>query len=144
MELNNKIISFLGDSITEGVGVADIENNRYDMRLKKMYNLKEVYNYGIGGTRIAHQNAGGEEYLEHFQKRAERMDKNADAVVVFGGTNDFGHGTAPFGCFESTTVDSFYGAMHNLCKYLMEEYAGKPIRLRFKMRDSKVFSLKFE
>ena len=30
MELKGKTINFLGDSITEGVGVSDIQNNRYD------------------------------------------------------------------------------------------------------------------
>ena len=53
MELNGKIINFLGDSITEGTGVSDLEN-RYDNRLKRMCNLKEVHNYGIGGPRLAH------------------------------------------------------------------------------------------
>ena len=35
MELKNKIICFLGDSITEGVGVEDCENCRYDRRILK-------------------------------------------------------------------------------------------------------------
>ena len=55
MELKGKIINFLGDSITEGAGVSNISGNRYDNRLKIMYELKEVYNYGIGGSRLAHQ-----------------------------------------------------------------------------------------
>ena len=42
MELQGKIIHFLGDSITEGAGVADIVNNRYDNRLKKMCALSAV------------------------------------------------------------------------------------------------------
>lgn len=54
MNLNGKTIDFLGDSITEGVGVEDL-NNRYDNRLKAMLNLKEAYNYGVSGTRLAHQ-----------------------------------------------------------------------------------------
>ena len=52
MELKGKIIDFLGDSITEGVGVTDRENNRYDNILKRQFGLKATYNYGIGGTRI--------------------------------------------------------------------------------------------
>ena len=55
MELKGKIIDFLGDSITEGVGVTDRENNRYDNILKRRYDLKAVYNYGVGGSRLAHQ-----------------------------------------------------------------------------------------
>ena len=40
MELNGKIIDFLGESITEGVGVSNREENRYDNRLKAKYGLK--------------------------------------------------------------------------------------------------------
>ncbi len=61
MELKNKTINFLGDSITEGVGVSDIKNSRYDNRLKEMLELKKVNNYGMGGTRIAHQSVPSEE-----------------------------------------------------------------------------------
>lgn len=125
MKTENLVINFLGDSITQGCGTTGPDKVYHAILAKEMGFTAN--NYGVSGTRIAHQSAGGKDYLEYFQERAERMDKNADMVVVFGGTNDFGHGTAPFGCFESTTVDSFYGAMHNLCKYLLETYAGKPI-----------------
>ena len=57
MEIKGKIIDFLGDSITEGVGVADIENCRYDNVLRREYGLAATYNYGIGGPRIASERA---------------------------------------------------------------------------------------
>lgn len=44
--MEGKTINFLGDSITECVGVVNLKN-RYDNRLKNMLNLKAVYNYGI-------------------------------------------------------------------------------------------------
>ncbi len=59
MVLYNKKVNFLGDSITEGSGVSDIENCRYDNRLKATYFLT-TNNYGIGGTRLAHQTACSE------------------------------------------------------------------------------------
>lgn len=46
----------------------------------------------------------------------------ADVVVVFGGTNDYGHGDAPLGKMTDRTNDTFYGAMHNLCRALIERY----------------------
>ncbi len=55
MKLEGLTVNFLGDSITEGAGVSNIPENRYDNRLKKAYGLKATNNYGIGGTRIAHQ-----------------------------------------------------------------------------------------
>ena len=86
MELKGKTINFLGDSITEGAGVSNIKENRYDNRLMKMYDLTAVYNYGIGGTRIAHQKVPSEEPRRDlcFCGRAYNMYKNADIVVVSG------------------------------------------------------------
>ena len=45
-----------------------------------------------------------------------------DVVVIFGGTNDFGHGDARFGCFEDRDEYSFYGALHALLQMLIEKY----------------------
>lgn len=53
--------------------------------------------------------------------------KDADAVVVFGGTNDYGHGNAPIGTFSDRTPDTFYGACHDLYTKLINKYPGKPI-----------------
>ena len=50
MTLEGKIIDFLGDSITEGVGVVDRENNRYDNVLKKTCNLKAYLVKSLGTT----------------------------------------------------------------------------------------------
>ena len=55
MKLEGLTVNFLGDSITEGTGVTNVAENRYDNRLKRMYNLGATNNYGIGGTRLAHQ-----------------------------------------------------------------------------------------
>lgn len=55
------------------------------------------------------------------------MDKDADAVVVFGGTNDFGHGDAPLGTMNDRTPDTCYGALHTLYTSLLEIYTEKPI-----------------
>lgn len=41
--------------------------------------------------------------------RADEMDDDADIVIVFGGTNDYGHGDAPMENFESRTSKLFMG-----------------------------------
>ena len=46
--------------------------------------------------------------------RFTEMDERADAVVVFGGTNDFGHGDAPLGKPSDRDPSTFYGACHYL------------------------------
>ena len=123
MELKGKKIAFLGDSITEGSGVTDL-SNRYDNRLFKMCGLSAVFNYGIGGTRFAHQSRPSEcpRYDLCFSGRVYNIDKSADVIVVYGGTNDYGHGDAPFGTLADTTPASFCGAVRFLMTTLRTEY----------------------
>ena len=50
------------------------------------------------------------------------MDADADVIVVFGGTNDFGHGDAPIGCMSDREDTTFYGGLHALYTALIEKY----------------------
>lgn len=129
MELQGKIINFLGDSITEGSGVSNREENRYDNRLKAMYGLAQVCNYGIGGTRLAHQGKPSEKprYDLCFCGRAYNMNHNADIIVVYGGVNDYIHGDAHFGDMNDRTPETFCGAVYFLMELLKAEYPGKPV-----------------
>ena len=125
MILEGKIIDFLGDSITEGVGVTDRANNRFDKRMERECNLKATYNYGIGGTRLAHQIKVSSEKPRWdlcFCGRAYDLNKDADVIVVFGGTNDYGHGDAPFGSLEDTTPATYCGAVYWLMNFLKTTY----------------------
>lgn len=128
MELENKRINFLGDSITFGTGTSE-ERFIYHQVLKRKADLAEARNYGIGGTRIARQSTPSEKEKHDldFCSRVEQMDDDADIIVVFGGTNDYGHGDAPMGSFSDRTEHSFYGACHVLMEKLICKYPGKPI-----------------
>ena len=123
MELKGKIIDFLGDSITEGVGVCD-QNNRYDNVAHRRLGLAAHYNYGIGGTRLAHQSAPSEtpRYDLCFCGRAYLLEKSADLIVVYGGVNDYIHGDAYFGKMEDRTPETFCGALNILIAGLTEKY----------------------
>jgi len=122
MELKGKKILFLGDSITEGHGVEGISNRFSD--LIAAWEGAECYNYGIGGTRIAYQNtpSANPRWDLNFIDRVDQMEEIADIVVVFGGTNDFGHGDAAIGQFEDRTPHTFYGAVHTLITKLITKY----------------------
>ena len=129
MELKGKIIDFLGDSITEGVGVSDIDNNRYDNVMKRNYGLLAVYNYGIGGSRLAHQSKPSEKPRHDlcFCGRVYDLNRDADIIVVYGGVNDYFHGDAPIGKMGDTTPATFYGAVRFLMNFLKTEFCGKTI-----------------
>ena len=121
MEKKKKAI-FLGDSITEGVGVSNMQNVYWKL-LGKTLDL-DVKGYGVSGTRIAEQNKEvNEAWSENFIERAKRMDKDADIVCVFGGTNDYGHGDASIGNIDDDNPTTFYGALNTLFAYLCEVYS---------------------
>ena len=123
MELKNKVINFLGDSITEGVGASSAET-RYVSRVAAIAGLARANNYGISGTRIARQKNPdpNNRFDLDFCMRCVDMDKEADINVVFGGTNDYGHGDAPIGTPDDRTPETYWGACHYLCRTLIETY----------------------
>ena len=131
MRLEGKTINFLGDSLTEGVGVADVENKRYDRRLLHMADLKAANNYGVGGTRLAHQHhcSANPRFDLCFCGRAYLMDPRADVIIVYGGVNDYLHGDAPIGKKGDTTPDTFYGAVEFLMTYLQASYSAQIVFL---------------
>ncbi len=123
MQLENKKINFLGDSITEGVGASE-SSKCYVSQFAKMSGAI-CRNYGIGGTRIAKQKTPSANPRTdlYFASRIDEMDSDADIIVVFGGTNDYGHGDAPLGEMTDRTNDTFYGALHSLYRELIEKYS---------------------
>ena len=127
MELKNKKIVFLGDSITEGVGVANPENRFVDRIENKTGAICK--NFGIGGTRIAKQTipSPSERWDMDFISRVSELDEDADIIVVFGGTNDWGHGDAKLGNFENHDPFTFYGGLHTLYTSLIEKYPASQI-----------------
>ena len=122
MELKNKKIVFLGDSITEGVGVANPENRFVDRIAKQTSAICK--NFGISGTRIAKQSTPSptSSWDKDFISRVPDLDDDADIVVIFGGTNDWGHGDAKLGSFDNRDPYTFYGGLHTLYTMLIEKY----------------------
>lgn len=129
MDLQGKIINFLGDSITEGSGASDKKTRGFVGVIESRFGAI-VRNYGIGGTRLAEQQKKDErrqiDFLD-FCSRFAKMDDEADIVCVFGGTNDYGHGDAPFGTFDDRTPNTFFGACHVTFGGLVEKYPGKTV-----------------
>ena len=109
MDLKNKTILCLGDSITEA--------NTYLETLKEISGAKAVINYGVGGTTIAKRKTLlGNAYDQDFIMRVDAMQTEADIVLVFGGTNDYGHGDVPIGLETDNTTETFSGSVRVLIK----------------------------
>ena len=125
--LKNKKINFLGDSITQGAGASKIELSF--VNLFKKLSGADIENNSIGGTRIAIQKTPSSVPIfdTYFASRILEMRNDADYVVVFGGTNDFGHGDAPLGKMGDTIPDTFYGALYDLYTKLYKKYPSSRI-----------------
>ena len=129
MKLKGMKANFLGDSITEGVGVDDTEHHIYWQRLGEACELEAYRGYGLSGTRFAIQHTQSENprFDLNFISRVDEMDADADLVVIFGGTNDFGHGDAPLGMMGDRSPYTFYGACHVLIRKLLARFPGAQI-----------------
>lgn len=109
------IINVLGDSITEGVG-ARTPDKAYPVILSKLTGAV-VNNYGLSCSRIT-DIQGSVSNPASFIDRMYNMNKAADLIIVFGGTNDFWFGDCPIGKRTDTGVNTFYGALNTMIPYL--------------------------
>ena len=121
------LIDFFGDSITEGAG-ASSQDKCFVERVGQILNC-QVLNHGIGGTRFAHQHKPSDDprWDLDFCYRLKDLNRNADLVFVFGGTNDYGHGDAPIGKPEDDSPDTFYGACNFIVRSLLNMYKKEQI-----------------
>ncbi len=121
MELKGKKINVLGDSITAGVGASVPEKAFINLLSEKLG--AECRNYGAGGTSIV--KLTWSERVD-FNYRADSMDLDADLVIIFGGTNDFGH-CERIGTPQDRTIDTFYGAVYSLFYKVVEMFPNAPV-----------------
>ena len=114
-----KKVGFLGDSITQ--------NAEYVNSYANLTGCTAM-NYGVSATHMARKNSSD---TNAFERRYTSMPKNLDMVIVFGGTNDFGHtDTADFGEFSDGTKTvkyTFYGGLHRLFSGLRNRYPKIPV-----------------
>lgn len=77
-------ISIIGDSITAGIGLEELEVGKcaYPSVLKEILGCKEVANFGIGGSAVSR--VGDYAMVDRWA----HMPKDSDIIIVFGGSND--------------------------------------------------------
>ena len=122
MKLEGARIGFMGDSITEGVGTTGVANTFHQL-IGVEHKLGLAHNFGISATRIARQKTNSDWHPADmdFCLRANVIPDDLDAIVIFGGTNDYGHGEAKFGEKDSFDVYTFYGALNTLFTHFKEK-----------------------
>lgn len=126
MKLENLRVAVLGDSITQGVGVAD-PKSCYHALLAEKYHWNATVD-GISGTRIAPQEKVWDweepRMKEDFCGRVKNLPQDADLLIFFGGTNDFGHGDTPFGAWGDHKPSTFCGAVFSMMREMVERLPG--------------------
>lgn len=104
----------LGDSITAGEKLSS-QSQTYASLLAQKIGVTEVCNYGFCGSAVAGI------HPDRFLDRYGYMNPNADLIVVFGGTNDYGFDTA-LGSIGDRTGDTYYGGLNQLMSGLGQMY----------------------
>ena len=127
-------LAFLGDSITDSTGASE-RCFGYVSQVGQMLGC-EVINYGIGGTRYARKKEPSiiHRYDIDFNLRTALLDKTADKIFVFGGTNDFGHGDAQFGKMGDYDPYTFHGAVNMLFSTLIGMYGKENVIIILPMK----------
>lgn len=135
IDSDEKTIAFLGDSLTAGVGTSKI----YHMFMAERLGW-HCKNYGYGGSGYALSYSGtggkmatGQEGMgvnittftkitpNDFLSRISSIDTNIDALVIFGGTNDWGNGG------NTITIEQFKSAVNSVLDYAQTNFGRIPI-----------------
>ena len=130
----SKTIAFLGDSITAGVGT----NYLYHMYIHDRFGYT-CKNYGYGGSGYARsypstggKMATGQEGMgvtitssnkiipNDFLTRIATIPQTIDALIIFGGTNDWSHG-------DTISFSDFQTAVENVLSYAQTNFGRAPI-----------------
>lgn len=116
-------VSFLGDSITQGVQ----STHNYVEYLQGTLRYQGVsincLNNGVGGSIIAKVPSKTDSFVE----RLSTIDKKSKIIYVFGGTNDYG-ASIEIGEPESTNEGEFNGALNRIITKLRTDYPTAQIR----------------
>jgi len=132
---------FVGDSITAGTGTTKI----YYEYLKESLGFGSVTAMGIPGSCIS----AASDYGQKNQPLINRYQNvpSADLIVVFMGTNDYGHET-PLGSITDSQDGTFYGALNIIIPALVEMHPSSKIVFvtplhRYDFGTSKILGTKF-
>ena len=117
---SGKSAVFVGDSITAGTGTTKI----YYEYLKEALGFGSVSAMGVPGSCIS----AASDYGQSTQPLISRYQNipSADLIMVFMGTNDYGHET-PLGNVSDTGDGTFYGVLNTIVSSLVARHTSSKI-----------------
>ena len=102
-----KKVAFMGDSITAGSQTTE-GKRYYDLLNEKLHFIKMIIN-GVYGSCYSVTSDYGSSPAP-LSQRYPQIPTDCDLVILFAGTNDYGHNSV-MGTINDTTDVSFYGAV---------------------------------
>lgn len=125
ISLQNKNITFFGDSITWGYSSTSSGQivNCY-AKLLCDYFQATINNQAISGSRICDLNNSSSSILNKILN----YSGNPDIIFIAGGTNDYGHSEqSPLGNFNDTIYSTLFGSLNLICQHLKLNYPNIPV-----------------
>ena len=121
--LNDKKISFIGDSITNN----SIDNEGGYVTKVSQYLGANYSLYGVGGSAIEgnNENSFVNRITDSNNANYTEIDKDTDVIFILGGTNEDGE----LGTIDDNTKETFYGAYKILIEYCQKNYPNSKIVL---------------
>ena len=124
--VGKKIIA-IGDSMVQGHILSDAANQTWLSKIAVRNHMLHE-NHGMNGTSLSYNDVYDGECPKETSiiARFESMNTDADYILIYAGTNDICN-EIPMGndiCMDKTT---FRGALHVLCKDLLERYSDRKI-----------------
>ena len=114
-KMTNVSITFIGDSITYGVGT----DKTYWKMLDESKEFGNVRGYGVSGSCISSKSDYGNNNSPLINRYMNLPYSNI--YVIFMGTNDYGHET-PLGNIDDNSDTSFYGALNVIVSGIKNKY----------------------
>ena len=112
---------FMGDSITEA---KNHTSKFYYQYLKDFLDLRSVMGMGKSGSCVADKCTSAS--IESLYDRYQSIPAGKDLIVIFIGTNDYGH-AVELGDENSTDPNTFYGSLNTVLPYLIENHPNSQI-----------------
>lgn len=124
--LKNYKLNVLGDSITFGINTS----KPYVDDLKTVTGADICRNYGVPSSTIARRANDSIVWdtAEPFVDRFDKMDADANMILIFGGVNDWVTGRN-LGTSNDQDATTFYGSLNTILAGLRSKYVGATIAL---------------
>ena len=124
--------SILGDSLTDKGVYGDLVTAHYtDYLYEHCSFIENIQNLGYAGSCIAGLPDKQGKMSPSFIERCNQISNDANLIIIFGGTNDYGIGSStipnPMGAYGDESPETFYGGLKTLIDEIEKDHSAAKI-----------------